>query len=65
MGLIECGLDAGGHVPDHRPDVVSLVCAAINHEAHQRGQIRQGVIEDPSKPYPALGVTNALTLDIH
>lgn len=39
VGLIERGLDAGGHVQDHRPDVVSLVCAAINHEAHHRGQI--------------------------
>lgn len=37
--LIERSLEAGGHVPDHRPDVVSLVCASINHEAHHRGQI--------------------------
>jgi uncharacterized damage-inducible protein DinB len=37
--LIETSLAAGGHVPDFRPDVVSMVCAAINHEAHHRGQI--------------------------
>jgi uncharacterized damage-inducible protein DinB len=38
-GLIERSLAAGGHVPDYRPDVVALVCAAITHEAHHRGQI--------------------------
>src|SRR5688572_3033345 len=32
--LIRIGLDAGGHVPNHRPDVGALV-----HEAHHRGQI--------------------------
>jgi uncharacterized damage-inducible protein DinB len=37
--LIERSLSAGGHVPDYRPDVVALVCAAITHEAHHRGQI--------------------------
>jgi uncharacterized damage-inducible protein DinB len=37
--LIEESLEAGGHLPDYRPDVVSMVCAAINHEAHHRGQI--------------------------
>ena len=37
--LIRVGLDAGGHVPNHRPDVVALVCAAMVHEAHHRGQI--------------------------
>src|SRR4029079_7747445 len=37
--LIESSVEAGGHVPDYRPDVVALVCAAIGHEAHHRGQI--------------------------
>jgi uncharacterized damage-inducible protein DinB len=37
--LIERSLSTGGHVPDHRPDVVALVCAAITHDAHHRGQI--------------------------
>jgi len=37
--LVERSLEAGGHVPNHRPDVVALVCAAITHEAHHRGQI--------------------------
>src|SRR5262245_60759235 len=37
--LIAAALDAGGHVPDWRPDVVGMVCAAITHEAHHRGQI--------------------------
>ena len=37
--LIRIGLDAGGHVPNHRPDVVALVCGAMVHEAHHRGQI--------------------------
>lgn len=37
--LIERSLDAGGHVPDGRPDVVAMVCAAISHDAHHRGQI--------------------------
>lgn len=37
--LIETSLAAGGRVPDYRPDVVSMVCAAIHHEAHHRGQI--------------------------
>ncbi|MBI3411557.1 MAG: DinB family protein [Planctomycetes bacterium] len=39
VGLIERSLAVGGHVPDHRPDVVALVCAAITHDAHHRGQI--------------------------
>jgi uncharacterized damage-inducible protein DinB len=39
VALIERSLAAGGHVPDFRPDVVALVCAAITHEAHHRGQI--------------------------
>ena len=37
--LIEESLETGGHVRDFRPDVVSMVCSAINHEAHHRGQI--------------------------
>ena len=37
--LIRLGLDAGGHVPNYRPDVVALVCWAMVHEAHHRGQI--------------------------
>lgn len=37
--LIERSLGAGGHVPDFRPDVVALVCSAITHDAHHRGQI--------------------------
>jgi len=37
--LIERSLAAGGHVPDCRPDVVALVCVAITHDAHHRGQI--------------------------
>jgi uncharacterized damage-inducible protein DinB len=37
--LIERSLASGGHVPDYRPDVVALVCAAITHDAHHRGQI--------------------------
>jgi uncharacterized damage-inducible protein DinB len=37
--LIERSIAAGGQVPDFRPDVVGLVCAAITHEAHHRGQI--------------------------
>jgi hypothetical protein len=37
--LIRLGLDAGGHVPNYRPNVVAMVCGAMNHEAHHRGQI--------------------------
>jgi len=37
--LIEHSIEAGGHVPDLRPDVVALVCGAITHDAHHRGQI--------------------------
>ncbi len=37
--LIEHSIAAGGHVPDLRPDVVALVCGAITHDAHHRGQI--------------------------
>jgi uncharacterized damage-inducible protein DinB len=37
--LIESSLAGGGHVPDCRPDVVALVCGAITHDAHHRGQI--------------------------
>jgi uncharacterized damage-inducible protein DinB len=37
--LIEQSLANGGHVADFRPDVVALVCAAITHDAHHRGQI--------------------------
>jgi hypothetical protein len=37
--LIEHSLAGGGRVADFRPDVVALVCAAITHDAHHRGQI--------------------------
>jgi DinB family protein len=37
--LIQLGLDAGGHVPNYRPDVVAMACGAMVHEAHHRGQI--------------------------
>jgi hypothetical protein len=37
--LIERALASGGHVADFRPDVVALVCGAIIHDAHHRGQI--------------------------
>lgn len=37
--LVEDSLAVGGHVHNFRPDVVALVCAAISHEAHHRGQI--------------------------
>jgi uncharacterized damage-inducible protein DinB len=37
--LIERSLASGGHVTDFRPDVVALVCAAITHDSHHRGQI--------------------------
>jgi uncharacterized damage-inducible protein DinB len=37
--LIERSLASGGHVSDFRPDVVALVCWAITHDAHHRGQI--------------------------
>ncbi len=39
VNLIEGSLKSGGHVQNFRPDVVSLVCAAITHEAHHRGQV--------------------------
>jgi hypothetical protein len=37
--LIHVGLEAGGHVPNYKPDVVAMVCGAMVHEAHHRGQI--------------------------
>ena len=37
--LIRLGLDSGGHVPNYKPDVVAMVCGAMVHEAHHRGQI--------------------------
>ena len=37
--LVERSLGSGGHVVDFRPDVVALVCWAITHDAHHRGQI--------------------------
>jgi uncharacterized damage-inducible protein DinB len=37
--LIERSIADGGHVPALRPDVVALVCGAITHDAHHRGQI--------------------------
>ena len=39
VALIASGLTAGGRVRNHRPDVVSFVCAAITHEASHRGQV--------------------------
>jgi len=39
VNLFEGSLKSGGHVQNFRPDVVSLVCAAITHEAHHRGQV--------------------------
>ena len=37
--LIQESLDAGGRVANFGTDVVLMVCAAVNHEAHHRGQI--------------------------
>jgi uncharacterized damage-inducible protein DinB len=37
--LIAKSLAAGGHVKDYKPDVVALVCGAIVHDAHHRGQV--------------------------
>jgi uncharacterized damage-inducible protein DinB len=37
--LIEQSLANGGNAPDCQPDVVALVCSAITHDAHHRGQI--------------------------
>lgn len=37
--LIRLGLDAGGHVPNYKPDVVAFTCSAMAHEANHRGQI--------------------------
>jgi len=37
--LIEHSIEAGGRVSGLRPDVVALVCGAITHDAHHRGQI--------------------------
>jgi len=37
--LIRLALEAGGHVPNYKPDVVAMVCGAMVHEAHHRGQI--------------------------
>lgn len=39
VGLIEESLKKGGHVKDHKPDVVALVAGAITHDAYHRGQI--------------------------
>jgi hypothetical protein len=39
VSLIEESLAGGGHVKNYRPDIVALVCGAITHEAHHRGQI--------------------------
>lgn len=39
VDLIEKSLAAGGRVPRSPTDVVGVVCAAITHEAHHRGQI--------------------------
>ena len=37
--LIQESLEAGGRVAGYGADAVLMVCAAINHEAHHRGQI--------------------------
>ena len=37
--LIRLGLDADGHVPNYKPDVVAFTCSAMAHEANHRGQI--------------------------
>ena len=37
--LIRLGIEAGGHVPNYKPDVVAFVCSAMVHEANHRGQI--------------------------
>jgi uncharacterized damage-inducible protein DinB len=37
--LIERSLANGGHVPGFQPDVIALVCAALNHDAYHRGQV--------------------------
>ena len=37
--LIEHAFANGGYVPNWRPGVVVLVCVAIAHDAHHRGQI--------------------------
>src|SRR5687768_11867523 len=37
--LIRLGIDAGGHVPNYKPDVVAFTCSAMAHEANHRGQI--------------------------
>lgn len=37
--LIRIGIDAGGHVPNYKPDVVAFTCSAMVHEANHRGQI--------------------------
>jgi uncharacterized damage-inducible protein DinB len=37
--LISRSLSNGGHVSEFRPDIVALVCSAISHDAHHRGQI--------------------------
>lgn len=56
--LIQLGLDAGGHVPNYQPDVVALVCYAITHEAHHRGQISHWCRElgVPLTPEQSLGL---------
>jgi uncharacterized damage-inducible protein DinB len=56
--LIQLGLDAGGHVPNYKPDVVALVCYAITHEAHHRGQISHWCRElgVPITPEQSLGL---------
>jgi uncharacterized damage-inducible protein DinB len=37
--LIQLSLETGGHVPNYTPDVINMVCWAMTHEAHHRGQI--------------------------
>jgi uncharacterized damage-inducible protein DinB len=54
--LIERSLANGGHVPDFRPDVIALVCAALNHDAYHRGQVCHwaGQLGSPITPEQSL-----------
>jgi uncharacterized damage-inducible protein DinB len=54
--LIERSLAAAGHVHNFRPDVVALVCAAITHDAHHRGQICHWAAQLGAPPSPQEGL---------